>query len=106
MCSCALFCFNDTATTEIYTYLHTLSLHDALPICTGAPHPSAYGRALMKNLMSASVLAVAIASLSSPAFAQEAPAEETGTTQDQVGLSDIIVTATKRSENLDRKSVV
>src|SRR3546814_12931703 len=27
-----LFFFNDTATTEIYTYLHTLSLHDALPI--------------------------------------------------------------------------
>src|SRR3546814_4080898 len=29
-----LFCFffNDTATTEIYTYGHTLSLHDALPI--------------------------------------------------------------------------
>src|SRR3546814_20190617 len=23
--------FNDTATTEIYTYLHTLFLHDALP---------------------------------------------------------------------------
>src|SRR2546422_2768689 len=27
------FFFNDTATTEIYT----LSLHDALPICIGAP---------------------------------------------------------------------
>src|SRR3546814_17639837 len=27
-----IFFFNDTATTEIYTYLHTLSLHDALPI--------------------------------------------------------------------------
>src|SRR3712207_7428407 len=27
------FFFNDTATTEIYT----LSLHDALPICQGAP---------------------------------------------------------------------
>src|SRR3546814_13391782 len=27
-----LFFFNDTATTEIYPYLHTLSLHDALPI--------------------------------------------------------------------------
>src|SRR3546814_6936655 len=27
------FFFNDTATTEIYTYWHTLSLHDALPIC-------------------------------------------------------------------------
>src|SRR6187431_1608662 len=28
------FFFNDTATTEIYTTVHTLSLHDALPICT------------------------------------------------------------------------
>src|SRR3546814_17229355 len=29
------FFFNDPATTEIYTYLHTLPLHDALPICPG-----------------------------------------------------------------------
>src|SRR5256885_11284939 len=28
---CSFFFFNDTATTEIYT----LSLHDALPICSG-----------------------------------------------------------------------
>src|SRR3546814_1524963 len=28
----SVFFFNDTATTEIYTYCHTLSLHDALPI--------------------------------------------------------------------------
>src|SRR5881227_4393091 len=27
------FFFNDTATTEIYTTVHTLSLHDALPFC-------------------------------------------------------------------------
>src|SRR5216110_4110769 len=27
-----VFFFNDTATTEIYTSSHTLSLHDALPI--------------------------------------------------------------------------
>src|SRR3546814_18647532 len=27
-----IFFFNNTATTEIYTDLHTLSLHDALPI--------------------------------------------------------------------------
>src|SRR3546814_11652277 len=27
-----VFFFKDTATTEIYTYLHTLALHDALPI--------------------------------------------------------------------------
>src|SRR3546814_10534044 len=29
--------FNDTANTEIYTYCHTLSLHDALPISTSLP---------------------------------------------------------------------
>ena len=31
-----LFRSNDTATTEIYTTEHTLSLHDALPISVGA----------------------------------------------------------------------
>src|SRR2546430_16350744 len=31
MCRSIFFFFNDTATTEIYT----LSLHDALPICSG-----------------------------------------------------------------------
>src|SRR3546814_18636049 len=29
---CLIFFFKDTATTEIYTYLPPLSLHDALPI--------------------------------------------------------------------------
>src|SRR3546814_12127620 len=38
MCSmCFFFFFNDTATTEIYTYWHTLSLHDALPIFAASP---------------------------------------------------------------------
>src|SRR3546814_10938680 len=32
-----VFFFNDTATTEIYTYLHTLSLHYALPIYVFVP---------------------------------------------------------------------
>src|SRR3546814_11701037 len=32
------FFFNDTATTQIYTYLHTLSLHDALPILLSELH--------------------------------------------------------------------
>src|SRR6056300_956132 len=31
-CHSSFFFFNDTATTEIYTNLNTLSLHDALPI--------------------------------------------------------------------------
>src|SRR3546814_14966321 len=34
--NCSFVFFNDTATTEIYTYRHTLSLHDALPIFTRA----------------------------------------------------------------------
>src|SRR3546814_17533159 len=34
----SLFLFNDTATTWIYTYLHTLSLHDALPISHPLQH--------------------------------------------------------------------
>src|SRR3546814_9608813 len=29
---CIDFFLNETSTTEIYTYLHTLTLHDALPI--------------------------------------------------------------------------
>src|SRR6056300_2039863 len=32
VCRALFFFFNDTATTEIYTNLNTLSLHDALPI--------------------------------------------------------------------------
>src|SRR3546814_17910787 len=37
-----LFCFFciETATTEIYTYLHTLSLHDSLPICCASVLPT------------------------------------------------------------------
>src|SRR3546814_11803972 len=31
-CSYLVFFFKDTATPDIYTYCHTLSLHDALPI--------------------------------------------------------------------------
>src|SRR3546814_3539512 len=34
------FFFNYPATTEIYTYCHTLSLHDALPIYTDAAVPA------------------------------------------------------------------
>src|SRR3546814_7578072 len=34
------FFFMEPATTESYTYGHTLSLHDALPICRGFPVPS------------------------------------------------------------------
>src|SRR3546814_12462025 len=45
--------FNDTATTEIYTYGHTLSLHDALPICKvpeGIPNPEILAEDLHKPL--------------------------------------------------------
>src|SRR5258708_21984367 len=39
------FFFNDTATTEIYT----LSLHDALPICTSRQSASVPGKLLMRS---------------------------------------------------------
>src|SRR5213596_1667830 len=39
------FFFNDTATTEIYTRPYTLSLHDALPICTTATARTSAGSA-------------------------------------------------------------
>src|SRR3546814_6405062 len=38
--TCVVF-FNETATTEIYTYGHTLSLHDSLPISRRRRGPSA-----------------------------------------------------------------
>src|SRR3546814_3210682 len=41
-----IFLFNDTATTEIYTYLHTLSLHDALPIVRWQSRPGHEARRL------------------------------------------------------------
>src|SRR3546814_3095288 len=37
--------FNDTATTEIYTYCHTRSLHDALPVSFGLDDPRQSDRA-------------------------------------------------------------
>src|SRR3546814_6642966 len=37
MSVCLCIFFNDTATTEYYTYGHTLSLHDALPIYEDVP---------------------------------------------------------------------
>src|SRR3546814_13293483 len=36
--SYVIFFFSAPATTEIYTYCHTLSLHGALPICSGRLH--------------------------------------------------------------------
>src|SRR3546814_12372743 len=43
---CSVYCFffvNDPATTEIYTYGHTLSLHDALPIDGAVYHTQPKG---------------------------------------------------------------
>src|SRR3546814_1492677 len=37
--------FNDTPTPELTTYLHTLSLHDALPICRSRNPPDYAPRA-------------------------------------------------------------
>ena len=47
-----LFRSNDTATTEIYTVLHTLSLHDALPIWFGSLEFRATGNGYLMELLS------------------------------------------------------
>src|SRR3546814_2652330 len=39
-----MYFFKDTATTEIYTYVHTRSPHDALPICRRCTPPTARRR--------------------------------------------------------------
>src|SRR3546814_5230191 len=52
-----MFFFHDTATTEIYTYWHTLSLHDALPffcvkdaavVARGGAQPLQHGHAVLR----------------------------------------------------------
>src|SRR3546814_16648421 len=45
-----MFLFIDTATTEIYTYLHTHSLHDALPICLDQATVSDPGSAIVAGV--------------------------------------------------------
>src|SRR3546814_449012 len=54
--------FNDTATTEIYTYGHTLSLHDALPILSAVTDAHAAfqqrHRAVVKHVAHQSVALV------------------------------------------------
>src|SRR3546814_11128757 len=54
MVACSFFFFKDTATTEIYTYGHTLSLHDALPISwTSANAASSGASASMPGIVGA-----------------------------------------------------
>src|SRR3546814_10365210 len=49
------FVFNYTAHPEIYTYCHTLSLHDALPICSAAALAAGMGPAAVGTQTVASV---------------------------------------------------
>src|SRR3546814_8002722 len=46
---CDVFFFNDTATTEIYTYCHTLFLHYALPISSCCNMPCGPGAQRTRN---------------------------------------------------------
>src|SRR3546814_5543671 len=71
-----LFFFMETETTEIYTYLHTLSLHDAIPISDAAR--SGVSRALHlggreRKLQAGGPIAAAIT-----VYASEPPVIEAG----------------------------
>ncbi len=55
----------------------------------------------MKMMISTSMIALAVASVSTTAMAQNAAADaQPQAVEDEGGLGDIVVTATKRSENL------
>src|SRR3546814_1884899 len=49
--TCVGVVFNETATTEIYTYLHTLALHDALPIYARSARTCAFRRIFTNPLL-------------------------------------------------------
>src|SRR3546814_17906262 len=55
-----MFLFHDTATTEIYTYRHPLSLHDALPIDLGCRQRPLRHHADMTRKLEAGELAAAV----------------------------------------------
>jgi iron complex outermembrane receptor protein len=54
----------------------------------------------MRKFDSASLFVLAVATLGGTAFAQEAPAQDGAAADQNYGLAEIVVTATKRSENL------
>src|SRR3546814_13197505 len=53
------FFFKDTATAEIYTYCHPLSLHAALPICDDGERIAAAGRRVVVERSQVAVAAAA-----------------------------------------------
>src|SRR3546814_12909141 len=65
--------FNEPATTEIYTYGHTLSLHDALPILNRNDRELGMGAAISRRdfVYGASAVAGAAAFTGSAAFAAQ-----------------------------------
>src|SRR3546814_11381395 len=54
---CLFFFFKDPATTELYTYGHPLSLHDALPISPVTP-PTALHRVVLPRTGAAKTRAI------------------------------------------------
>src|SRR3546814_21201035 len=67
----SFFFFNESATTGIYTYLHTLSLHDALPISSSTPSgaaslPEAASEPVARAIMPATKLPVSEAKNQQP----------------------------------------
>src|SRR3546814_13093640 len=68
-------CFfvNDTATTELYTYLHTLSLHDALPILAARCPPHSLASSSSSLAMTSSFFCTAPCTFSLPRLPSTSP---------------------------------
>src|SRR3546814_19256215 len=79
------FFVNDTATTEIYTYLHTRSLHDALPILSNGDPDMLEEARKHHGIPFDAIISVAAANAFKPARATyETAAHKLGVAMDQV----------------------
>src|SRR3546814_20924170 len=67
---CIVFYFNDTATTEIDTYLHPLSLHNALPI-------SSHMRRTILSILLLSILMAPVSCSMAPSRSEDVNQETT-----------------------------
>src|SRR3546814_13259208 len=110
------FFFNDTATTEIYTYGHTLSLHDALPISgaagaedvtdvhVGAPASNASGsRATLMNSSSSDATPCSAGSRRGSPCSNTRPCE-TNSTRSQTASTSYMLCEVQRMPQTGRAS--
>src|SRR3546814_1775849 len=109
--------FNDTSTTDIYTYGHTRSLHDALPISSGCtatamsasivsgrvvatwmkPLPSSSGYFRCQNLPCTSRVSTSRSEMAVPNFGSQRSEEHTSELQSLMRISYAVFCLQKKN---------